>query len=265
MSATEKVTRRKVLGGVAGGAALVAAAPLINTIFPFWKVRRTPDGLFDIEEFAERFFDHPASDASVAYAANPGLLLRLLSGTAAVATILDWLNIRPNFGQSVDFSRTGRCEGNFQQVTSEQRRNGITEFSGVHHSSSDGQAAILAARDPYNQRAMLATQYGPVHPSVALTGDKPAWLQAGIEALRQDEIARGGNLQGAPLARTASIIKSVETSANGVAYHGLANANNGGFLYDGRRRSEYPLGRLVAAAPNRQPVVVTFMPEGYES
>jgi hypothetical protein len=153
----DKISRRSFGRTAILSAAAIGAAPAIDSLQFFFPLTRTRT----IEEIAADVFTrHEASGLFVANAA-PGpwlVLLRVLGAAASIATIMDWLNIRPRWAQRPDYNNAGGCTSNCQAQESEMRSRGISTFSAVHRAPANHNFALMAghhSRLPrYNEAAI---------------------------------------------------------------------------------------------------------------
>ena len=127
------------VGTLSAGA--VAAAPAIDSLQFFFPTGKTRT----IEAMAADVFTRQTKSGLFVANAAPGpwlVLLRVLGAAASIATILDWMNIRPSWAQRPDYRNAGGCTGNCQRQESEMRGRGVSSFTAVHRAPANHNFAV---------------------------------------------------------------------------------------------------------------------------
>jgi len=91
------------------------------------------------------------------------IVLRLLTAVASIATIFDYLNIRPAWANQPNYNNAGGCRENCQAQEAEMRQRSINVFSAVHRASENHDVAVMAGRHSQSPHTgEVAIQYSGV-------------------------------------------------------------------------------------------------------
>lgn len=238
--------RRNFLRLAMCAAATTFAAPLIeqSSFIP------TVSSPSSIEEIAARvFYGEPRGGLFVAHA-NPALLiLRLLGAGAAIATIFDYLNIRPRYARNLDCTDAGGCTSNYQRQEGEMRPRGIEIFSSVHRSPENRDLSIMVGNHQRDRRLDEAVTQYHGQSAFNLRGRETEAVRAATEYL-----GRSNQLSGREFASAISVTGkrdlSIINPRNGQrATARMFDTALGGYILDHPRNPRFSGGSVAVHAP----------------
>jgi hypothetical protein len=242
-----KVGRRSFGRTAILSAGAIVGAPAVDSLRFFFSPPRSRT----IEEIAADVFTrHGASGLFVANAAGPWLiLLRVLGAAASVATIMDWLNIRPSWAQRPDYSNAGGCTGNCQAQESEMRNRGISSFTAVHRAPANHNYALMAGHHARSARYNEAAIQYEGAPAINLRGRETEAIRAATEGL-----GRYSRLSNRDLAQAVGVTSKRDltwtnprTGERSTAR--LFDTASGGYILDNPRHPTYSGGMVAVHAP----------------
>ncbi|MGI8838834.1 MAG: hypothetical protein ACR2H4_19670 [Pyrinomonadaceae bacterium] len=227
-------------------AGAIAAAPALDSLQFFFSAPRSRT----IEEIAaEVFTRHEASGLFVANAAGPLLvLLRVLGAAASIATIMDWLNIRPRWAESPDYNNAGGCTGNCQQQEAEMRSRGINSFTAVHRAPANHNFALMAGhhRSPrYNEAVIQYEGAGAIN----LRGRESEAIRAATEGLGQSNRFSNRQLAHAVAVTGKRPLPYTNPRTGERSTARLFETASGGYILDNPRHPAYSGGIVAVHAP----------------
>ena len=240
--ARARPSRRSVLRAVGIGLALPVVPPLFHQSSSI--ITDDPD-LEVVALLLAECCDRPFNPFEANASAWLGFT-RLLGGSAAVAILLNYLNVRPAFARSVNYAEAGGCEPNFENGEFDMRRNHLTSFSGVHRSPLDRDIAVLAAKTPDGDvagHAALGSQVSGAQ-YMTLEGD-----ELSVAAIASDLARSRLGVSGTELARTVPLSHRadalVEDRGQQVPIRVLTNYAGGEVFWDRRPMGQATAGRVV--------------------
>jgi hypothetical protein len=171
--AVQGFARRDFLrqGGYVAGAALVAP-PLERLSRRLW--------IDDEVTAATRLVGGKAS-MFAAEAQGLELLVLLLTGAAAIVTLLEYLGIRPAFGSQVNYAAGSDCRYQFQDFHARWQNAGYQAYAGISQCPYEQRMMVLSAMDgPTPSQSSRAEMVGRDDRGgpILLTGEEPGVMCA---------------------------------------------------------------------------------------